>query len=87
MKLDVYDTYATTAQGSMIHFDVLLPTGENRDKALAYANDFLNEIGESTNAVKVAHCNYCHTAMANPYVQKQVETDGYFILRMEGFSS
>ena len=33
MKIDVYDTYATSKNGNIMHFDVFIPNGENGDKA------------------------------------------------------
>jgi hypothetical protein len=84
MKIDVYDTYAKTANGSIVHFDVFLKSGEHKDKALEYAASFLDEIGESTGSITLERCNFCHSEIANPEVIEAVELSGYFILRMEG---
>jgi hypothetical protein len=84
MKIDVYDTYATTANGSTVHFDVFLKSGEHKDKALEYAALFLDEIGERTGNITLDRCNFCHSEIANPAVIKAVELNGHFIFRMGG---
>lgn len=84
MQIDVYDTYATSKKGHIIHFDVFLPEGEGKEKALRYAHAFLADIGESADALKQERCNFCHSQSANDEVEKQIEQSGYFILQMEG---
>ena len=84
MKLAVYDTYAFSKKGDIIHFDVLLPSGENKEKALIYANTFLKKISEEGASLKIDRCNYCHIESAKPSVKKLVEADGHYILQMEG---
>ena len=41
MEIDVYDAFASSKKGNMIHFDVLLPSGGNKDDASKYAKVFL----------------------------------------------
>ena len=47
MKIDVYDTFASSKKGNMIHFDVLLASGGKKEDASKYAMVFLEKIGES----------------------------------------
>ncbi len=84
MKIDVYDTYATSKTGKTIHFDVLLPNGDGKEKAVKFAKEFLEEIGESSDSLKQERCNFCHSENANAELQKHIVTHGHFILQMEG---
>lgn len=84
MKIDVYDTYAQSKNGKVIHFDVFLPHGGDKETAVRYAQGFLASIGESAEALRAERCNFCHSEMAHPVVQAQIEKTGHFILQMEG---
>jgi hypothetical protein len=61
MKIDVYDTYATSKAGKTIHFDVFLPNGGSKETAVQYARIFLESIGEAADALKSERCNFCHS--------------------------
>ncbi|MEQ1789682.1 MAG: DUF2024 family protein [Rickettsiales bacterium] len=84
MKIDVYDTYATSKNGKTIHFDVFLPNGESKENAVKFARNFLKEIGESVDALKQERCNFCHSQSASEEIEKVIAESGHFILQMEG---
>ncbi len=84
MKIDVYDTYATSKTGRTIHFDVLLPTGGDQKTALKHAHAFLKSIGEAVDSLKSDRCNFCHTETAHPAIEVEIKKTGYYILQMEG---
>lgn len=83
MDIDVYDTYARTAEGKVLHFDILLPCGEDAS-AMQYANDWLQCIGIPQGTVRLDKCNYCHTENATADVVQHILQYGYFIIQMEG---
>ena len=83
MQVDVYDTYATTADGHRMHFDVLVPQGEGA-RAAEYARRWLDQIGIQGGEVSLNRCNFCHTESVTPEVESCLNNDGYFILQMEG---
>ena len=62
MEIDVYDTFASSKKGNTIHFDVLLPSGGNKEDASEYARVFLEKIGEA--AETLDSCNFCHSEKA-----------------------
>ena len=84
MKVDVYDTYAQSSAGQVIHFDVLVPHGADADSAFAYAQAWLSEIGEDGEKLSQSRCNFCHSEQARPDVQRDIEGKGYYILQLEG---
>lgn len=83
MQLDVYDTYARTADGRRLHFDVLV-LNDTHDRAQTFAEDWLKSIGIAGAEVTLERCRFCHTESASPEVARQVARDGYLILQMEG---
>jgi len=83
MNVDVYDTYAHTTGGTLLHFDVLLLSG-NGGRAVEYAQEWLQSIGVNIDKIRQDNCRYCHTEAANPEMQQHVRKHGYFILQMEG---
>lgn len=83
MNIDVYDTYVRTAEGDILHFDILLPSGEGK-KAGQYAQEWLQNIGRIPSGISQENCRFCHTETATPEVQRQIREHGYFIIQMEG---
>ena len=51
-------------------------------KMLLYGRLFLEKIGESAEALD--SCKFCHSEKANVEVEKQIQSDGYYIVRIEG---
>jgi hypothetical protein len=79
----VYDTYAKTSKGIIMHFDVVLDE-QDQTKALAYARSWLESIGYVNATVTQENCCFCHSAEAPPELRKQINEQGYAIYKMEG---
>jgi hypothetical protein len=79
----VYDTYAKTAQGKIMHFDVVLDE-QDAEKALVYAKKWLSEIGEADAQVDSRTCMFCHSAEAPADLRAEIDKQGYAIYKMEG---
>ncbi len=84
MIIDVYDTYSKLENGSIIHFDVLLPGGSTKETAIKFAREFLQEIGAPVEMLKQERCNFCHSQDAPGEIKSFIEKHGHFILQMEG---
>lgn len=84
MKVDVYDTYATSTTGHTIHFDVLLASPSEASKAYEYAVKWLDDIGEKDAELSQSRCTYCHSERASTAVIADIESNGFHILQMEG---
>ena len=84
MKIDVFDSYAKTMDGRLMHFDIFVPSGTSPEIALQHGKDWLKSLGENPIGLEQARCSFCHTEVANPEVQRTVENKGFFILQMEG---
>lgn len=79
----VFDTYATTAKGRIMHFDVILAE-KDADKAIACAKEWLASIGEADAEVNHRNCVFCHSAQTPADLCKQMDSQGYGIYKMEG---
>ena len=82
-QLHVFDTYAKTTQGRLMHFDVILDE-KNTDKALRYAKEWLVSVGFQDAIVTQDNCLFCHSVETSPEWQKQIDQQGYAIYKMEG---
>ena len=83
MNIDVYDSYAKS-NGRLMHFDVFVESGTAPQKALEYGRQWLASIRESPDSLDQSRCNFCHSEIANPEVERTIDQQGYFILQMEG---
>ncbi len=79
----VFDTYAKTAQGRIMHFDVVLDD-KDEAKALAYAKAWLESVGVQDAVVTQENCLFCHSTEAPPELRKQIDSQGYAIYKLEG---
>lgn len=79
----IFDTYATTAKGKIMHFDVVLDK-QDAEKALACAKHWLNSIGEGDAVVNSRTCLFCHRAQASANLRTEIDSQGYGIYKLEG---
>ncbi|MCA9939029.1 MAG: DUF2024 family protein [Anaerolineales bacterium] len=84
MKIDVFDTHVTLADGQRMHFDILLPTGSAEDLANHYALQWLRSIAIEPEAVSQEQCRYCHSESATPEQQSSINIQGFAVIQMEG---
>lgn len=80
----VFDTYARTAAGRILHFDVVLKD-KDPPQALAAARAWLASIGEPNAEVNAENCVFCHSLTSVPEdMRDALETQGYAIYKLEG---
>ena len=79
----VFDTYAKTPKGRIMHFDVVIDE-QNQDLALRYAKAWLADIGEPDAQVTPSNCVFCHSAEPPPALRQQIEAQGFAIVKLEG---
>ena len=80
MKIHVYDTHVDTSSGEHIHFDVLV-NDENISNVKKFADNYLVSLGLKPEQIKQDRCNFCHSEMANPEVEENIQNLGHSILR------
>jgi hypothetical protein len=79
----VYDTYAKSSSGRIMHFDVVLDE-QDQNKALSYAKAWLTSIGHPEATVTQENCSFCHSTEAPTAMRKQIDELGYAIYKLEG---
>lgn len=83
MDIHVYDTYVEAQDGHTMHFDVITDIKDHQ-KAITYAKEWLESIGEANATVTTEECQFCHTQGAPEPIAEQISKNGYFIQKMEG---
>jgi len=84
MKIDIYDTYANTEDGKVIHFDVVVENGTSKEKAYEYALVFINSAKLNGVTLKQNKCNFCHSENADQESINLIKNNGFYIIPMEG---
>ena len=83
MKAHIFDTHVKTANGNYYHFDVLV-SDTTKTQASEFAKRYLESLGVVDADIELTACQFCHSEMANPLVQQQIEASGYSIIPMQG---
>lgn len=80
----VFDTYAKTTQGKIIHFDVVI-NEQDQQKALDCAQKWLQSIGQTDATITPGNCYFCHSVEKIPAeLNTQIDEQGYAIYKLEG---
>ena len=69
MQCAVYDTYVRKKDGNVMHFDVVVEAKTPHEKAIEYGKKYLESVGEG---------------QAPPTIETDIQSNGYFIQKMEG---
>ncbi len=83
MDFHVFDTYVKAKDGHTMHFDVVTDINDTT-KAISFAKEWLNLVGEETAEVTTEECKFCHTQSVPEDLEIEIMTNGYFISKMEG---
>ena len=81
MKIHIYDTHVQISAGQYLHFDVLV-NDENISQVKQYAEAYLESLGISVENIEQSRCNFCHSEIANPEVQKNISSHGHSIIKL-----
>lgn len=79
----VYDTYAKTADGRKLHFNVVMDE-EDQQKAIDYAKQWLASIDLEDAVVTPENCYFYHSVEAPAAMRADIDRQGYAIYKMEG---
>ncbi|KMQ65171.1 hypothetical protein ACM46_08745 [Chryseobacterium angstadtii] len=85
MKIAVWDTYVTKKDGTLMHFDILVPDDMNDTKLIfEHGQNYLAQKGQKGQALTSKECSLCHIEEATPEIKQSIEARGYSIIEMEG---
>lgn len=84
MKVSVWDTYVTRADGKIMHFDILVPKEvQEEEKIFGYGNTYLKGKPFNTGKLSAKECQFCHIESASDIVINSIEKSGFHIIEME----
>lgn len=85
--VNVWDTYVTKKDGSIMHFDILAPIGITDTATIyQYGREYLKTKGQEGQPISSEQCRFCHVEEVLPQWEDDLKEDGYYILEMEGCS-
>jgi len=84
MKASVFDTYVTKKDGSVMHFDVIVPVNTPEEQVYAFGKEYLKTRGQEDQPLTAKECTFCHIEEATPSLIHSLESKGHFILEMHG---
>ena len=84
MNLAVWDTYITKKDGSIMHFDIIVPsTLKNTNVIFNYGKEYLKTKGLENLNLSSKECVFCHVETLKPAWENIIKDKGYFIYEME----
>ncbi|NND87227.1 MAG: DUF2024 family protein [Nitrosopumilus sp.] len=83
MDFHVFDTYVKARDGHTIHFDVITDK-KDVQKAISFAKEWLESIGEESSKITTEECRFCHTQSVPEEWEIEIMTNGYFISKLDG---
>ncbi|MDT8347806.1 MAG: DUF2024 family protein [Flavobacteriaceae bacterium] len=84
MKVAVWDTYVTKKNGSLMHFDIIVPEEvKDRDTIYSYGKAYLKQKKQEGQPLTSKECRFCHIQQPRPEWMRAIEQQGYYIYEME----
>ena len=85
MQVAVWDTYVTRKDGTLMHFDIVVPdTLRDETTIYSFGKDFLCSKDEENQPLASKECSFCHIEKATPEMEASIAQKGYYIIEMEG---
>jgi len=84
MRVAVWDTYVTKKDGTVMHFDILVPE-DIKDTTVIYnyGKDYLKSKAQEEQPLSSKECRFCHIETLRPQWEAEIKKQGYFIIEME----
>ena len=84
MKVAVWDTYVSRKDGTVMHFDIIVPA-EMKDENTVYnfGKEYLNKKNHEVQALAANECIFCHIETVKPDWEESIKQNGYYIYEME----
>jgi hypothetical protein len=84
MKISVWDTYVTRDDGSIMHFDILVPSNVKDEQAIfSFGMNYLKTKSFKTSSLTAKECRFCHVEQATEEIIASIEKNNYAIIEME----
>jgi hypothetical protein len=84
MKVAVWDTYVSKADGSVMHFDIIAPDYIKDEKIIhTFGKEYLQSKQLHSLTLTSRECQFCHVEHASEPMIKSIQEKGYYILEMQ----
>ncbi|MCB0633867.1 MAG: DUF2024 family protein [Saprospiraceae bacterium] len=84
-KVNVWDTYVTKKEGSLMHFDIVAPAEiTDPEKIYAFGRQYLKTKDQEGQPLSAKECRLCHLEALRPEWEASIATRGFFIIEMDG---
>lgn len=84
MKVAVWDTYVTKKDGTIMHFDIIVPEEiTNNETIYQYGRTYLTSKGQTFQRLTTKECAFCHIQTIKPDWEADINKNGYYIYEME----
>ena len=84
MSVAVWDTYVKKQDGSVMHFDILVPSAlKNALTIHQYGKEYLATENEEDARLDTEECQFCHIEDVGADVKAAIQASGYYILEMD----
>lgn len=85
MKLAVYETFVKKHNGSVMHFDILVPNSMvDLDQIYKYGREYLKLKGQGGRPLSGNECRFCHTMEMPGTALQEIKAKGHRIVEIEG---
>ncbi len=84
MSVAVWDTYVKRKNGSVMHFDIIVPASMKDAKTIyRYGKEYLSTKNEAGAKIDTEDCQFCHIEDTGPEISAAIASKGYYILEMD----
>ncbi len=84
MKVAVWDTYVRKKDGTVMHFDIIVPDNvTDAQLVFSYGIAYLAAKGQEGQPLSTKECSFCHVQEVRPQWELAIKQNGYYIYEME----
>jgi hypothetical protein len=84
MRVAVWDTYVRSRNGSVLHFDIIVPeTLQDTGIIYDFGRQYLATIGEPASELSMEQCRFCHIEEPTADMLQAIDAKGFYILEMD----
>ena len=84
MEIAVWDTYVKKKDGTVMHFDIMVPESiKDAKKVYGFGREYLKKKGQEGQPLTAKECRLCHMETIRSSWGKDISEQGYYIYEME----
>lgn len=84
MQVAVWDTYVRKKDGTIMHFDIIVPAEMKDEQTIyAYGREYLKSKGQEGQELTAKECVFCHVEAVRSSWEHDILKNGYHIYEME----